>query len=78
MKNRFEVGDSVEVMTPRGNLILRVEALENARGEAIACAPGDGHMVWLPLPDGLDLQYALLMRNLVGGDTRQPFFKAAP
>ncbi|MBO3276019.1 prephenate-dependent tRNA uridine(34) hydroxylase TrhP [Pseudomonas schmalbachii] len=76
VKNRFEVGDSVEVMTPGGNLILRVEALENARGEAIACAPGDGHVVWLPLPDGLDLQYALLMRNLAGGDTRQPFFKA--
>ncbi|MNZ67724.1 Peptidase family U32 [compost metagenome] len=76
VKNRFEVGDSVEVMTPGGNLILRVEALENARGETIVCAPGDGHVVWIPLPDGLDLQYALLMRNLIGGDTRQPFFAA--
>ncbi|MCY1325663.1 putative protease YdcP [compost metagenome] len=75
VKNRFEVGDSVEVMTPGGNLTLRIGALENAHGQAIACAPGDGHVVWLPLPEGLDLQYGLLMRNLAGGDTRQPFVR---
>jgi len=64
VKNRFEVGDSVELMTPAGNRVLRLEHLENAKGEAITVAPGDGHVVYLPLPAGLDLSHALLMRDL--------------
>ena len=73
VKNRFQRGDSVELMTPRGNLSLRVEDLRNAAGEAIEVAPGNGHVVYLALPEGLDLCYALLMRDLQPGqDTRQP------
>lgn len=73
VKNRFQRGDSVELMTPRGNLSLRVEDLRNAAGEAIEVAPGNGHVVYLALPEGLDLRYALLMRDLQPGqDTRQP------
>ncbi|MFZ5960139.1 tRNA 5-hydroxyuridine modification protein YegQ [Pseudomonas knackmussii] len=64
VKNRFVVGDSLELMTPSGNHTLRLQRLENAKGEAIAVAPGDGHVVYLPLPAELDLSYALLMRDL--------------
>ncbi len=70
VKNRFAVGDKLELMTPQGNLNLRLERLENKRGEAIEVAPGDGHTVYLPVPDDVDLQYALLMRELEGGTTR--------
>ena len=70
VKNRFEVGDSVELMTPAGNRTFRLNAMENARGESIGVAPGDGHLVHIPVPGELDLQYALLMRNLNGGTTR--------
>lgn len=70
VKNRFEVGDSVELMTPAGNRTFRLHAMENARGESIGVAPGDGHVVHIPVPEELDLQYALLMRNLNGGSTR--------
>jgi putative protease len=32
-------------------------------------APGDGHTVWLPVPEDMELQYALLMRNFTGQTT---------
>ncbi|MBA1185671.1 prephenate-dependent tRNA uridine(34) hydroxylase TrhP [Stutzerimonas nitrititolerans] len=70
VKNRFAVGDKLELMTPQGNLNLRLEKLENKRGEAIEVAPGDGHAVYLPVPEDVELQYALLMRELEGGTTR--------
>lgn len=70
VKNRFAVGDKLELMTPQGNLNLRLEKLENKRGEAIEVAPGDGHTVYLPVPEDVDLRYALLMRELEGGTTR--------
>ncbi len=70
VKNRFAVGDKLELMTPQGNLNLRLEKLENKRGEAIEVAPGDGHTVYLPVPEDVELQYALLMRELEGGTTR--------
>lgn len=71
VKNRFAVGDKLELMmTPQGNLNLRLERLENKHGEAIDVAPGDGHTVYLPVPEDVELQYALLMRELEGGTTR--------
>ena len=70
VKNRFAVGDRLELMTPQGNLNLRLETLQNKRGEAIEIAPGDGHTVYLPVPEDVDLRYALLMRELEGGTTR--------
>ena len=70
VKNRFAVGDRLELMTPQGNLNLRLERLENKRGEAIEVAPGDGHTVCLPVPEDVDLRYALLMRELGGSTTR--------
>lgn len=65
VKNRFAVGDSLELMTPGGNHTLRLERLENVRGEAIEVAPGDGHVVYLPVPEGVGLDYGLLMRDLL-------------
>jgi putative protease len=53
VKNRFAVGDRLEVIHPRGNFELPVLRLENGKGEAIATAPGSGHTVWLGLPSSL-------------------------
>jgi putative protease len=44
----------------------------NAKGEAMPVAPGDGYTVWLPVPEEMELQYALLMRNFTGQTTRNP------
>jgi len=64
VKNRFAVGDQLELMTPQGNCTLHLEQLENRHGAAVQVAPGDGHVMYLPVPEGLDLHYALLMRYL--------------
>ena len=50
VKNRFAVGDRLELIQPAGNVDVAVTHLENAEGQAIEVAPGSGHTVWLPLP----------------------------
>lgn len=70
VKNRFALGDRLELMTPQGNLNFTLEALEDAQGQRRDVAPGDGHTLYLPVPESVDLQYALLMRDLQGGSTR--------
>ncbi|MDF7680750.1 tRNA 5-hydroxyuridine modification protein YegQ [Enterobacteriaceae bacterium ESL0689] len=72
VKNKFSVGDSLELITPQGNINFTLEQMFNGKGEAISVAPGDGYTVWLPVPDNIVLDYALLMRNLSGQTTRDP------
>jgi putative protease len=62
VKNRFAVGDRLEVVHPSGNLDLVIERMENAAGEPLSVAPGNGHRVWIPLPR--ELPGALLARYL--------------
>ncbi|MGD8202995.1 tRNA 5-hydroxyuridine modification protein YegQ [Pantoea sp. FN0305] len=76
VKNKFSVGDSLELMTPAGNLHFTLTALENSKGQSAEVAPGNGHMVWLPVPEEVDLNFALLMRNLNGTTTRNPHAEA--
>ncbi|NKQ09206.1 prephenate-dependent tRNA uridine(34) hydroxylase TrhP [Pseudomonas sp. SST3] len=70
VKNRFAIGDRLELMTPQGNLNFRLDTLENKRGSRTEVAPGDGHVLYLPVPETVDLRYALLMRELEGSTTR--------
>ncbi|MDO6405229.1 prephenate-dependent tRNA uridine(34) hydroxylase TrhP [Pantoea phytobeneficialis] len=73
VKNKFLLGDELEIMTPNGNLNCRLEAMQNDKGSAVDVAPGDGHRVWLPVPEHVDLAFALLLRNFSAGDsTRDP------
>ena len=41
-----------------------VEQLENSKGHGVAVAPGDGHVLYLPVPPEVQLEYGLLMRDL--------------
>lgn len=50
VKNRFAVGDRLELVQPGGNRIFALERIEQADGSATPIAPGSGHRVWLPLP----------------------------
>ncbi len=75
MKNKFLVGNSMELMTPQGNVNFTLEHMENGKGEAVSVAPGDGHTVWLPVPEDIALEYALLMRNFDGENSRTPYAK---
>ena len=64
VKNRFELGDSLEIMTPEGNRQFVLEQLEDKKGAAIKAAPGNGHIVSIPVPLDVDMEHALIMRNL--------------
>ncbi|MBI0082470.1 tRNA 5-hydroxyuridine modification protein YegQ [Commensalibacter sp. M0402] len=64
VKNRFEIGDQLEIMTPGGNVSFTLEKMENTKGEAIKIAPGNSHIVYIPVQKNLSLEYALLMRYL--------------
>ena len=61
-KNRFAVGDRIEVIHPAGNRIVLLEAMQNLDGEAVQVAPGSPMRVWVPL--GAPAQGALLARLL--------------
>jgi putative protease len=60
VKNRFAVGDRIEVIHPSGNFELTLARLENADGAALTVAPGNGHRVWIALP--AELPGAMLAR----------------
>ncbi len=69
VKNRFERGDTLELITPQGNHTFKLEGLENTEGVAMSAAPGSGHVVRIPIADtslsNVD-SHALLMRYLPG------------
>ena len=50
VKNRFAVGDWLEIIAPTGNVDVRLDRMENGDVQATEVAPGSGHTVWLPLP----------------------------
>lgn len=65
VKNKFAVGDSVELIEPAGNHTFTIDAMWEAKfGEAsIEVAPGSGHRVKIKLPV-VPSQYALLAINI--------------
>ena len=64
-------------MTPLGNFNFTLQTMKNKKGEEITDAKGSGHVVKIPLPESIDLEHAILMRNLdENQDTRNPFKKA--
>ncbi len=50
VRNRFSVGDWLEIIHPQGNQNVQLTHMENAEAAAMTVAPGSGHTVWLPLP----------------------------
>lgn len=65
VKNRFEKGDVLELMTPKGNHEFLLDQIINKRGESVSAAPGSGHVVKIQAPEGVELdEYSLLVRNL--------------
>ena len=47
VKNRFAVGDWLEIIHPTGNRIVQIKALEGRKMESVDVASGDGHIVWV-------------------------------
>jgi U32 family peptidase len=63
VRNRFALGDTLELMTPHGNHVLRLERLEALSGEPLEVAPGSGWRVRIPVPEPVG-DRALLTRVL--------------
>ncbi len=68
VKNRFETGDHMELVTPSGNLSFDLREIIGRDGKRTDAAPGSGHIVKIPLPDEVASatidEYALLVRYL--------------
>ena len=64
VKNRFVVGDVLELMTTSGNITFKLTEILDKKGNPILEAKGSGHVVEIPVPADVDMRYALLIRNL--------------
>ncbi len=64
VRNRFQVGDKIEVIHPEGNLVFTLNILLNQKDEPIEIAHGSGHVVKVRLPDPVkyDLTHGFLAR----------------
>ena len=62
VKNRFAVGDKIEVIHPCGNQVVTLTAMQSQDGMPLTVAPGSGHQVRIPLEARFDK--AMLARLL--------------
>ena len=62
-KNRFAVGDTLEIIHPAGNRTVQLTQMKSLEGEPISVAPGSPLRVWIPLDGPVD--GALIARILV-------------
>ena len=49
VKNKFQVGDKLEIIHPSGNRIVELTEMKSLEGETMTVAPGSGHRVQIPL-----------------------------
>lgn len=65
VKNRFQVGDQMELMTSTGNFHFTLESLLSSDNQPRQDAPGSGFIVKIPAPSAMQhAERALLIRNL--------------
>ena len=62
VKNRFSVGDRLEIIHPKGNAVVTLEKMLSQEGEPLTVAAGSGHFVRIPLEEHYDK--ALIARLL--------------
>jgi U32 family peptidase len=64
VKNHFEVGDAMELITPQGNCRFVLEQMESVLGEGLTVAPGSGLTVVIVAPFAASAEYGLLIKQL--------------
>ncbi|MCK4705508.1 MAG: U32 family peptidase C-terminal domain-containing protein, partial [Gammaproteobacteria bacterium] len=52
VKNKFSVGDKLELVTPQGNRDIVVEKMQDQYGKQMESALGSGYFVKMQLPEG--------------------------
>jgi U32 family peptidase len=50
VKNRFQVGDRLEIIHPSGNQVVELTRMLDTKGKPVFAAPGSGHRVRIPVP----------------------------
>ena len=63
VKNKFKVGDTMELLTPAGNTAFTLNEMQDKDGKPLQEAPGGGWKVKIPLPAEAD-EFGLLVRDL--------------
>jgi putative protease len=61
-KNKFSVGDSVEVILPSGCFNIKVESMVTEFNEVLEVAKGSGYRVWIPMPE-INPELGFIARN---------------
>lgn len=76
VKNKFLIGDELELMTPKGNIAFDLKSMYNKKNESVDVAPGSGHVMQIPLEghlteeqqsyvtDAASGKFALLMQSV--------------
>lgn len=54
VKNRFQVGDRLEIIHPSGNQVVELSQMLDNKGKPVQIAPGSGHRVKIPLARNLE------------------------
>jgi len=49
VKNRFQVGDRLEIIHPSGNQVVELTQMHDTKGKSVFAAPGSGHRVKIPM-----------------------------
>lgn len=70
VRNRFELNDKIEILTPKGSTVITLDNLMNKKRENIEVAPGDGHVVYFKSPlDNTEADKAIIVRKFQSGET---------
>lgn len=54
VKNKFQVGDKLEIIHPAGNQIVELTEMRSLSGEMLSVAPGSGHRVQIPISGNVE------------------------
>ena len=68
VKNKFSIGDRLELILPEGNQDFLVEQLFDMQGSAMQEAPGGGYRVKIPVPPA-EISHGLLARYISNPDS---------
>ncbi len=54
VKNRFQIGDRLEIIHPSGNEIIELLHMLDSKGQSVQVAPGSGHRVRIPFTKNIE------------------------
>lgn len=66
VKNHFETGYKLLIMTPKKNITFVLNEMFDKHGEPLNVALGDGHTVYFRLPEDMDVSYGIVLHQFTG------------